>query len=182
MGDEQDESARKGNISREHIPRENTLAARGADDSGGLAAGGRESGNTVDDHPAAAAAASTTKEDDAESSGSRAPAISSSATDIDLLRAENALLRLALEEAQHQLRLVGGDCGQNGSSTTTVVPTSREPRNGGVAYARMRRLLLKDDGFLRDSFLPFLNVEDLGRCGVTLLRACTIIATSTVVS
>lgn len=73
--------------------------------------------------------------------------------DIDALLAENASLRLELKEAREKLRRAEGG-----------VPFSkREPGNGGVAYARMRRLLLKDASFLRNTLMPFLNIEDLGR-------------------
>lgn len=161
MGDHRDQSVRKGNTAQKNQPGDTSLATRGADGSGGLAAGRRESDNNFDHHQAAAFCTKKTGDDDVAESSSSGLA-NSNATDIEVLRAENAFLRLALEEAQHKLRLVGGNAGQ--SSSSSVVPTSREPGNGGVAYARMRRLLLKDDGFLRDSFLPFLNVEDLGRC------------------
>lgn len=164
MGHDRDQSVRKGNTAHKNLSGDASLATRGANGSGGLAAGRRESDNNVDDHQAAAFCTTTGDNDVAESSSSGLA--NSSATDIEVLRAENAFLRLALEDAQHKLRLLGGDGGQSGSSS--VVPTSREPGNGGVAYARMRRLLLKDDGFLRDSFLPFLNVEDLGRCATII--------------
>lgn len=85
------------------------------------------------------------------------------ATDMEALRAENALLRLALKEAEEKLRLANSNGGGNGGSPRSVRPTRREPGNRGVAYARMRRLLLKDDGFLHHTFLPFLDMDDLAR-------------------
>ena len=84
------------------------------------------------------------------------------ATDMEALRSENALLRLALKEAEEKLRLVNISS-NGGGSPRSIRPTRREPGNHGVAYARMRRLLLKDDGFLHDTFLPFLNMDDLAR-------------------
>lgn len=80
------------------------------------------------------------------------------AADMEALKAENKSLRSALEEAQEELKLTHSRGGGLG-----VRPSGREPGNGGVAYSRMRRLLLKDRRFLRETFLPFLNVEDLGR-------------------
>lgn len=85
------------------------------------------------------------------------------ATDMEALRAENALLRLALKEAEEKLRLANSSGGGDGGSPRSVRPTRREPGNHGVAYARMRRLLLKDDDFLHHTFLPFLNMDDLAR-------------------
>lgn len=94
-------------------------------------------------------------------------------TDIEMLRAENALLRLALAEAQEKLRAA-----TNNVSGRSVRPVrSRSPSDvgsrsgkdagtGGVACVQMRRLLLKDDRFLRENFLPFLNMNDFGRCVV----------------
>lgn len=87
-----------------------------------------------------------------------------SSGDIEVLQTENAFLRLALEEAQEKLRVADAaasdrTCG----SPRSVRPSRKEPGNGGVAYARMRRLLLKDDCFLREQFLPFLDIEDLAR-------------------
>eukprot|EP00903_Cladosiphon_okamuranus_P013541 g12613.t1 len=84
--------------------------------------------------------------------------------EIELLQAENALLRLALEEAEAKLKAVANTGrsvrpARSGSTSSA----SREPGNGGVAYAQMRRLLLKDERFLRDTFLPFLDLEDFGR-------------------
>lgn len=96
--------------------------------------------------------------------------------DIDVLQAENALLRLALEEAQKKLRAATNLSGQSvrpvrsrstsdaKSRSSTSSTSSKEPGNGGVAFAQMRRLLLKDDRFLREEFLPFLNMDDFGRC------------------
>lgn len=85
-------------------------------------------------------------------------------TEIDALQAENALLRLALEEAQAKLKAAtntGRSVRPVRSGSTSLA--SREPGNGGVAYAQMRRLLLKDERFLRETFLPFLNMDDLAR-------------------
>lgn len=103
-----------------------------------------------------------------------APVNNSKESEIELLQAENALLRLALEEAQEKLRAATTISGRSvrpvrsrsnsrQSSSFSSSSSSREPGNGGVAYAQMRRLLLKDDRFLRDTFLPFLNIEDFGR-------------------
>lgn len=104
-----------------------------------------------------------------------APVSSNKGSEIELLQAENALLRLALEEAQEKLRAATNISGRSvrpvrsrslsrqGSNFSSSSTSSREPGNGGVAYAQMRRLLLKDDRFLRDTFLPFLNIEDFGR-------------------
>lgn len=85
------------------------------------------------------------------------------ATTMEALRAENALLRLALKEAEEKLRLANSSGGGDGGSPRSVRPTRREPGNHGVAFARMRRLLLKDDDFLHHSFLPFLDMDDLAR-------------------
>lgn len=89
------------------------------------------------------------------------------ADEIEMLQAENALLRLALEEAEAKLK-AATNAGRSvrrvrSGSTTTSSSASKEPGNGGVAYAQMRRLLLKDERFLRDTFLPFLNMDDFGR-------------------
>lgn len=102
-----------------------------------------------------------------------APVKSNKGSEIELLQAENALLRLALEEAQEKLRAATNISGRSVrpvrsrshscQSFSSSSSSSREPGNGGVAYAQMRRLLLKDDRFLRDTFLPFLNIEDFGR-------------------
>lgn len=79
-------------------------------------------------------------------------------SEIDQLRAENKLLRLALQETQEKLRFLSTEHDRED------LGRRREPGNGGVAYAQMRRLLLKDETFLRRNFLSFLNIEDLGRC------------------
>lgn len=84
-------------------------------------------------------------------------------SEMDALRAENARLRLALDEAQMKLRLlsVSRVPDENGYHP---VASKRETGNGGVAYAQMRRLLLKDETFLRTNFFAFFNIVDLGRC------------------
>lgn len=84
--------------------------------------------------------------------------------EIDVLQAENAFLRLALEEAEAKLK-AASNLGRSVRPvrSRSISSASKEPGNGGVAYAQMRRLLLKDERFLRDTFLPFLNVQDFGR-------------------
>ncbi|CAN0034946.1 unnamed protein product, partial [Ectocarpus sp. 12 AP-2014] len=124
------------------------------------------------------------QEEDLETSSSSSPSSvassvvaqvnSNKGSEIELLQAENTLLRLALEEAQEKLRAATNISGRSvrpvrsrshsrQSSSLSSSSSSREPGNGGVAYAQMRRLLLKDDRFLRNTFLPFLNIEDFGR-------------------
>lgn len=97
--------------------------------------------------------------------------------EIEVLQAENALLRLALEETQAKLTAatnVGRSVRPIRSRSRSISSASKEPGNGGVAYAQMRRLLLKDERFLRDTFLPFLNMDDFGRCGIARLsRPCS---------
>ncbi|CAN0179960.1 unnamed protein product, partial [Scytosiphon promiscuus] len=88
---------------------------------------------------------------------------------VEMLQAENALLRLALEEAEEKLRLATTNISGRSvrpvrsRSSSRTIRRSKEPGNGGVAYAQMRRLLLKDERFLRDTFLPLLNMDDFGR-------------------
>lgn len=82
--------------------------------------------------------------------------------EVESLRAENRSLRRALEDAQRQLQLLS--TADAGSKNKTRSSLSREPGNGGVAFAQMRRLLLKDKTFLHRQLLSFLNIEDLGRC------------------
>lgn len=93
--------------------------------------------------------------------------------ELEVLQAENAFLRLALEETQAKLRAatnIGRSVRPVRSRSTSSVSSTSNP---GVAYAQMRRLLLKDERFLRDTFLPFLNMDDFGRCAesIVLLRS-----------
>lgn len=90
--------------------------------------------------------------------------IDSKQAEIELLQAENASLRLALEEAEAKLK-AATNTGRSvrPSRSGSITSASREPGNGGVAYAQMRRLLLKDERFLRETFLPFLDMDDFGR-------------------
>lgn len=84
--------------------------------------------------------------------------------ELDMLKTENAFLRLALKEANEKLRNAENiNDGEGEMAAGAVRPVRREPGNGGVAYARMRRLLLKDVRFLSEGFLAYLNIEDLGR-------------------
>lgn len=99
-------------------------------------------------------------------------------SEIDALRAENARLRRALDEAQMKLRLLSVSRVPDENEYRPVA-SKRETGNGGVAYAQMRRLLLKDDTFLRTNFLAFFNIVDLGRC--VLLSRCCIVTDSGVV-
>lgn len=84
--------------------------------------------------------------------------------ELDMLKTENAFLRLALKEANEKLRNAENiNDGAGEKVAGAVRPVRREPGNGGVAYARMRRLLLKDTRFFSEGFLAYLNIEDLGR-------------------
>lgn len=94
-------------------------------------------------------------------------------TDIEMLQAENALLRLELAEAQEKLRVATTNVSglsvrpiRSRSPSGEVVRSrsDKDAGNRGVACVQMRRLLLKDDRFLREEFLPFLNMDDFGRC------------------
>ncbi|CAM9884497.1 unnamed protein product [Pylaiella littoralis] len=93
-------------------------------------------------------------------------------TDIEMLQAENALLRLELAEAQEKLRVATTNVSglsvrpiRSRSPSGEVVRSrsDKDAGNRGVACVQMRRLLLKDDRFLREEFLPFLNMDDFGR-------------------
>lgn len=180
MGDDRGEEAQSGGA---HARRDDTIgegalrrsSAPAPVDGSGLAS---ERGQEVDEsNPENSARRSTSiPDDDASPQQQQQQQLGSSpstttnglgdgvaeATDMESLRAENALLRLALKEAEEKLRLVNIS-GAGGGSPRSIRPTRREPGKHGVAYARMRRLLLKDDGFLNDTFLPFLNMDDLAR-------------------
>lgn len=113
--------------------------------------------------------ASSSSSDTPPPSAAAAAAKLENQAEIEALQAENALLRLALEEAQAKLKAATNQARSvrpvrsKSTSSATTSSSSREPGNGGVAYAQMRRLLLKDERFLRDSFLPFLDMDDFGR-------------------
>lgn len=116
----------------------------------------------------------------ATSSVAQPSILTTSQTDIEMLQAENTLLRLALAEAQEKLRAaLSSPRSTSGQSARPA--RSRSPSDvrstcsgkeaqagnggggGGVACVQMRRLLLKDERFLREEFLPFLNMDDFGR-------------------
>lgn len=173
MGDDRGEGAQGGgaHASRDDMAGENlrSSSAPAPVDGSGLAS---ERGQQVDESNREISAGSTSIPEDASSQQQlgRSPSLNNGAgdaaaeaTDMDTLRAENALLRLALKEMEEKLRLANSSGGGDGGSPRSVRPTRREPGNHGVAYARMRRLLLKDDGFLHHTFLPFLNMDDLAR-------------------
>lgn len=143
-----------------------TLAVAG-DGTGGVA---ERVDTSVEDSNAAPSSGSRRGRSGSDSSSDTPPPSATAATkgnqaEIEALQAENARLRLALEEAQAKLKAAtnqGRSVRPVRSRSTSFA--SREPGNGGVAFAQMRRLLLKDERFLRDSFLPFLNMDDFGRC------------------
>ncbi|CAM9923418.1 unnamed protein product [Discosporangium mesarthrocarpum] len=85
---------------------------------------------------------------------------------VESLRLENAMLRIALEVARGKLqgKKTQGDGGAGGGEASGGAQGRKDGHcEGGVALVLMRRLLLKDSGFFRDSFLPFLDLVDLGR-------------------
>lgn len=93
--------------------------------------------------------------------------------EMEALKAENESLRFALELTQEKLQrlmMAHGlseeerkefstttDDGHRGQGATGV------KQEGSVVFALMRRMLLKDRNFLPKTFLPFLDIEDLGR-------------------
>lgn len=113
---------------------------------------------------------------------SSAASVSAVQEELEALRVENESLRFALEQTQEKLqRLMVARCvGESGNAAvgTAVddpvrqVQASKQER--GVAFAQMRRLLLKDQNFLPKTLLPFLDIGDLGRYGWTSEPLCAV--------
>lgn len=93
--------------------------------------------------------------------------------EMEALRAENESLRFALELTQEKLQRLMVAHGLSEEerkefSTATVDGHRRQAatdvkQESSVAFALMRRMLLKDRNFLPKTLLPFLDIEDLGR-------------------
>lgn len=109
--------------------------------------------------------------DPSNSPPSSSAAASATHDEVEALRAENESLRFALEQTQEKLQrlLIATEVKTQTPADHGTTMRARDTEDGklavsgGVAFAQMRRLLLKDQNFLPKTLLPFLNIEDLGR-------------------